>query len=42
MIAPEESIDLEKWVQNLASVIQGFAKANNVPVRTLEEPRLEE
>jgi hexosaminidase len=42
MIAPEESIELEKWIQSLASVIQGYAKKNHVPVRPLEEPRLEE
>ncbi len=42
MIAPEQSIELEKWRQNLASVIQGFAKSHNVTVRPLEEPRLEE
>ncbi len=41
LIAPEESIGLEKWMQGLASVIREYAKKNNVPVRLLEEARLE-
>jgi hexosaminidase len=41
LIAPEESIGLEKWMQGLASVIRVYAKKNNVPVRMLEEARLE-
>lgn len=41
MIAPEESIALEKWMKQLASVIQEYAKKNNLPVPALAEPRLE-
>ena len=41
LIAPEESIELEQWMKNLAVVLQEYAKKNNVPVRTLVEPRLE-
>jgi hypothetical protein len=41
MIAPEESIGLEEWMRRLASIIQEYAKANNVHVRALAEPRLE-
>jgi len=41
MIAPEESIELEKWMKQLASVIQEYAKKNNVHARALAEPRLE-
>jgi hypothetical protein len=42
LIAPEESIELERWMKGLASVIEAYAKKNNVPVRALEEPRLEQ
>jgi hypothetical protein len=41
MIAPEESIELEKWMKQLALVIQEYARKNNVQVRALVEPRLE-
>jgi hypothetical protein len=41
MIAPEESIELEKWMKHLSSVIQEYAKKNNVRARALAEPRLE-
>jgi hexosaminidase len=41
LIAPEEGIGLEKWMQELASLIREYAKRNNVPVRMLEEARLE-
>jgi len=41
MIAPEESIELEKWLKQLASLIQDYAKKNNVKVSPLAEPRLE-
>jgi hypothetical protein len=41
MIAPEESIELEKWMKQFASVIQEYAKKNNVHARALVEPRLE-
>jgi hexosaminidase len=41
LIAPEESIRLEEWMQRLASVIREYAKKNDVPVRMLEEARLE-
>ena len=41
MIAPEESIELEKWMKQLSSVIQDYAKKNNVHARALAEPRLE-
>jgi hexosaminidase len=40
-VAPEESMELEKWMQRLASVIREYAKKNDVPVRILEEARLE-
>jgi hypothetical protein len=41
MIAPEESIGLEQWMKQLASLIREYAQKNNVPVRALEEARLE-
>jgi hypothetical protein len=41
MIAPEESIELEKWMKQLSSLIQEYAKKNNVRARALAEPRLE-
>ncbi len=41
LIAPEESIELEKWMKNLAAVIEEYARKNKVPVRALQEPRLE-
>lgn len=41
MIAPEESIELGQWMRRLASIIQEYAKTNNVHVRALAEPRLE-
>jgi len=41
MIAPEESIGLEQWMKKLAPIIREFAQKNNVPVRALEEARLE-
>jgi hypothetical protein len=42
MQAPERSMELGKWTKELYTVIQAFAKANNVPVRGLEAARLEE
>ncbi len=41
MIAPEESIGLEQWMKKLAALIREYAQKNNVPVRALEEARLE-
>jgi hexosaminidase len=41
MVAPEESIELEKWLKQLASVIEEYARKNNVHARALAEPRLE-
>ena len=41
MIAPEESIGLEQWMKKLAPLIREYAQKNNVPVRALEEARLE-
>jgi hexosaminidase len=42
MIAPEESIGLEKWMEQLGAMVQEYAKAHNLPVRPLEEIRLED
>ncbi|MFN0086457.1 MAG: beta-N-acetylhexosaminidase [Blastocatellia bacterium] len=42
MTAPEESIELEQWMKNLAAVLQDYARKNNVTVRALQEPRLEQ
>ncbi len=42
MTAPEESIGLKDWQAKLSQLIQAYAKANNVPVRGLDEERLEE
>jgi len=42
MIAPEESIGLEKWMEQMGAVIQEYAGAHNLPVRPLEEIRLED
>jgi hypothetical protein len=41
MIAPEESIELEKWMKSIAAVIRDYAQKHNVPVSALKEPRLE-
>jgi hypothetical protein len=41
MIATEESIEMEKWMKRLAATIQEYAKKNNIQVRALAEPRLE-
>jgi len=41
MTAPEESIELEKWLKQLALVIQEYARKNNVKAGPLAEPRLE-
>ncbi|MCC6539187.1 MAG: beta-N-acetylhexosaminidase [Bryobacterales bacterium] len=42
MAAPWQSIGLKKWLSELASVIQTYAKAHRVPVKGLGEARLEE
>jgi hypothetical protein len=42
MIAPEESIGLEKWMEQLGAVIQEYARTHNLPARSLEETRLED
>ncbi len=42
MIAPEESIELDKWVEDLKGVIRAYLKLNRLPERPLEELRLEE
>ncbi len=42
MMMPERSIGLEKWVKQLSEVTRSYAKAHNVPVKGLAEPRLEE
>ncbi len=42
MFVPEESIGLEKWLQDLRQVTEAYAKQHNVPVRGLAEVRLEE
>ena len=42
MIAPEESIGLEKWMEQLGAAIQEYARAHHLPVRPLEEIRLED
>lgn len=42
MTAPEESIGLEKWMEQLEAVVQQYAKTHNMPVRPLEEIRLED
>lgn len=41
MIAPEESVGLEKWMENLAAVIREYAKRHNVPASALAAARLE-
>src|SRR5262245_23736384 len=41
MIAPEESIGLEKWMESLGGVIRDYAKKNNVPASALAAARLE-
>ncbi len=41
MIAPEESIGLEKWMESLAAAIREYAKKNNVPAKALADARLE-
>jgi len=42
MIAPEESIGLEKWMGELGTTIQEYARVHHLPVRPLEEIRLED
>jgi hexosaminidase len=42
LIAPEESVGLEKWMEQLGLVIQEYARTHNLPVRPLEEIRLED
>ncbi|MEW5974967.1 MAG: beta-N-acetylhexosaminidase [Acidobacteriota bacterium] len=42
MVAPEESIGLEQWMQNLEKIIHEYATQNKVAVRPLEEVRLED
>ncbi len=42
MIAAEESIQLERWMESITSLIQEYAKHNAVPLRPLEEMRLED
>ncbi len=42
MVAPEESIELEKWMDKLTSLIYEYARQNNLPSRPLDEMRLEE
>jgi len=42
MIAPEESIGLEKWMEQMGTTIQEYARTHNLPVRPLEEIRLED
>jgi hypothetical protein len=42
MIAPEESIGMEKWMEQLEAVAQQYARTHNLPVRPLEEIRLED
>ena len=42
MYAPEQSIGLERWLKDLAGVIQSYAKTHKVPVKGLGVARLEE
>ena len=42
MIAPEESVNLQKWQDDLKSVIHAYAERNHLPIRPLEEMRLED
>jgi len=42
MIAPEESIGLETWMEQIRAAIQEYARTHNLPVRPLEEIRLED
>ena len=42
MIAPDRSIGLAQWRQELLKVIQSYAKEHNVPVKGLAEARLEQ
>ncbi|MDX2032178.1 MAG: beta-N-acetylhexosaminidase [Blastocatellia bacterium] len=41
MIAPEESIRLDKWMESLSALIREYAKKNNVPPSALAAARLE-
>lgn len=41
IIAPEESIGLEKWMTGLGALIRDYAKKYNVPESALAEARLE-
>ena len=42
MMAPERSMGLDKWQQQLEVVINAYAKQHNVPVQGLADVRLEE
>ncbi len=41
MIAPEESIGLEKWIDGMRAIIREYAKKHNVPPSALAAARLE-
>jgi hypothetical protein len=42
MIAPEESIGLEQWMEDLTALIHSYARKNDLPIRPLEVMRLED
>ena len=42
MIAPFERMNLETWISDLNKILQGYAKAHDVPVEGIKEPRLED
>ena len=42
MIAPEESIGLDRWMEDMKALIQAYLNKNHLPERPLEELRLEE
>ena len=42
MIAPEETIELEKWMEQLGGVIQEYARKHTLLVQPLDEIRLED
>ncbi len=42
MMAPERSLELDKWQSQLAKIIREYAELHNVPVEGLAEARLEE
>ena len=42
MTAPEESIELEKWCDQLGEIMRSYAKSQSLPVEALPEPLMDD